>query len=256
MNNWRSKNAKGSDFVRIAVADDQPEDRREAEEKIRDYLSENHPQAADGLTIDIFKSAEELLTAFTRGKYDLMVLDIYMEDMTGMEAAEKVRLSDENVPIVFLTTSREHLLDGYRVFAAGYLLKPLAEHMEEFSRTMAHIFPELLGRQKHITVEINGSELDIPIGKITCVDINYQHNVSIHLTDAVMDTHTPYVECQTALLQEKNFIECHHRIIINMDYVRRMEDDMFVLVDGTKVPISQRRKKEAKAEYMRYLVQR
>ena len=247
---------KGSDSVRIAVADDQSEDRLAAEEKIRGYISENHPQAADGLTVDTFKSAEELLASFKKGKYDLLVLDIYMEDMTGMEAAEAIRLSDESVPIVFLTTSREHLLDGYRVFAAGYLLKPLAEHMEEFSRTMAHIFPELLGRQKHITVEINGSELDIPIGKITCVDINYQHNVSIHLTDIVMDTRTPYVECQTALLAEKNFIECHHRIIINMDYVRRMEDDMFVLVDGTKVPISQRRKKEAKAEYMRYLVQR
>ena len=247
---------KGSEPVKIAVADDQLAARQAAEKQIREYLSANHPQVVEDLEISSFESAEELLKSYYQGKYDLLILDIYMADMTGMEAAEVIRLSDESVPIVFLTTSTDHLLDGYRVFAAGYLLKPLAEHVPEFSRTMKHIFPELLQKQKSINFLVKGEEMSILLKKIKYVDIDHQHKLCVHLSDVTLRTTMTYVDCQAVLLAEKNFLECHHRIIINMDYVQKMEKDRFVLLGETKIPISQRRSREAKAAYMHYLVQR
>ena len=76
------------------------------------------------------------------------------------------------------------------------------------------------------------------------------------LPDMVADTVLSYNQCQEMLTKDNRFIECHYRIILNMDYVWRMGQDDFVLKDGSKVPISTRRKKEVKAAYMHYMAHR
>lgn len=242
--------------MNIAIADDRQQDQQAAEDYLFRFFSRQHPEVMEELHIFAFASAEELLAAFAPGKFDMLLLDIYMADMTGMEAAEQVRLRDNQVPIVFLTTSREHLLEGYRVFAAGYLIKPLAEHPEDFMHTMEHIFPRLMEGEKRLRVPQGGREVDVPIRKIIFVDINTQHNLSLHLGETVVDTTLPYARCQELLLQDSRFMECYHRVIINMDCVRHMGQDDFLMSDGTRVPISQRRKKEAKVAYMRYMAHR
>ena len=108
--------------MNIAIADDRAEDLQAAEDYLLRYFSSRHPEVMNDLSISTFPNAERFLEVFDHGRFDLLLLDIYMEDMTGMEAAEAVRLKDDRVPIVFLTTSQDHLLDGYRVFASGYLM--------------------------------------------------------------------------------------------------------------------------------------
>ncbi|ORU00846.1 response regulator, putative virR [Anaerovibrio sp. JC8] len=242
--------------MRIAIADDLETDLQVAASKVRQYIEAAYPEAMKNFELDTFPSAEALLESFEAGKYELLILDIFMADMTGMEAAEAIRLQDEKVPIVFLTTSQDYMLEGYRVFAAGYLLKPLTEHLEEFSHTMGHILPSILEEECFISTTVNGEELEVLVSKIVYLDINVRHKLCIHLVDTVFETPMLYHQCQELLIDRKNFIECHHRIIINMDYVKRMEADSFLMQNGDSVPISQRRKKETKALFMHYLVHR
>ena len=103
---------------------------------------------------------------------------------------------------------------------------------------------------------IDGEAVEIPLGRIVYADINTRHKLTFHLMDIEVETSMAYAQCQELLLTKRNFTECYHRIIINMDYVHRMEEDDFVMKDGTRLPISQRRKKETKAVYMHYLVHR
>ena len=242
--------------MNIAIADDHPDDRKMAEEQLRRYLTQAHPEIMKDLVLETYSCAEDLLASFSPGQYDLLLLDIYMEDMTGMEAAEAIRLRDERVPIMFLTSSQEHILDGYRVFAAGYLLKPLTAHLSEFAKAMDHVFPEIMASQRTVLIPFSGKDVEVPVRNIMYVDINAQHKLSIHLPDMVADTVLSYNQCQEMLTKDNRFIECHYRIILNMDYVWRMGQDDFVLKDGSKVPISTRRKKDVKAAYMHYMAHR
>ena len=84
---------------------------------------------------------------------------------------------------------------------------------------------------------------------ILFVDINENHLLSIHLPESVVETSIPYLQIQGMLEADDRFMECHHRIIINMEHVRRMDREIFILKDGTKVPISKRKLREAKAAY-------
>ena len=211
--------------MNIAIVDDQATDLEAAEAHLRQYIRVNHASFVSETKIETYSCAEDLLNFFLPGKYDLLILDIYMGSMNGMDAAQAIRERDTEVNIVFLTSSKDFLLDGYRVFASGYFIKPLADHGAEFARTFEHLFAKVLNRRRELVVYDNGIEITVPYRSICYVDINNLHQLAIHLPDQIISTTTPYSECQNQLTAEVRFLECYHRIIVNMDFVKSMTRD-------------------------------
>ncbi|MBQ9377961.1 MAG: response regulator transcription factor [Schwartzia sp.] len=244
--------------MRIAIVDDSREDLDLTESYLRDHIRENYPRVEAELSVDTFTDPEEFLTDFRVGQYDLIILDIYMTFVNGIQTARIVRSRDRDVSIVFLTSSKEHILEGYRVFAVGYFIKPLAEHEREFAKTLAHIFPTLLERETSLDVPVGNSGLSVPYRTILYLDIDpASHRVLVHLVNGEsLDTGLIYAKCREALLADRRFLECHHRVIVNMDYIASMGKTDFLLDGGTVIPISQRKHRETKAAYMRYLAHR
>ena len=108
-------------------------------------------------------SSEELLEAFRPGGFELLLMDIYMDGMTGVEAVRKIREMDETIPIAFTTTSTEHTLESYRLSVLKYLEKPVRQkdindllHLVKLQRDSA---PRLAIRQNGETQKIPLSEL-------------------------------------------------------------------------------------------------
>ena len=108
----------------IALCDD---DERELD-RIENFLAsyQGRKQEVEYKT-ERFSSAEALLWQVRENGYlpDILLLDIFMSGKNGMEAAEEVRMLGLDMPIVFLTTSREYALKAYGVDAVQYLVKPL-----------------------------------------------------------------------------------------------------------------------------------
>ena len=83
--------------------------------------------------LKLFSSGEELLEAVQEpGRLHVLFLDIYMPGLSGMEAARQLRKRDEDVAIIFATTSLEHGVDSFEVQASDYLVKPFRQ--EEVGR--------------------------------------------------------------------------------------------------------------------------
>lgn len=81
---------------------------------------------AEGFLVDTAHSAEEALALDTR--YDLMLLDIMMEHMSGIEMVEHMRAEGDNTPVIFLTALGDHdaQLRGFSVGADDYIAKPFS----------------------------------------------------------------------------------------------------------------------------------
>ena len=105
--------------LNLAICDDLPEE--------REALLALLEQAPIATNCTQFGSSEELLEAFRPGGFDLLLMDIYMDGMTGVEAAQKIREMDEAIPIAFTTTSTEHTLESYRLSVLKYLEKPVGQ---------------------------------------------------------------------------------------------------------------------------------
>ncbi|MGD0757093.1 MAG: response regulator transcription factor [Bacteroidales bacterium] len=71
------------------------------------------------------------LEAFTSGSFGLCILDIMMPEMDGLTLAREIRLSNPDIPIIFLTAKnqKEDIIDGFKSGADDYITKPFS--MEE-----------------------------------------------------------------------------------------------------------------------------
>ena len=123
--------------MKIAIVDDQRDELTAAETYLREYLRENFSEDEPDIQIDTFTCARDLLKIFKPGMYRLIILDIVMPEINGMQAAQVIRARGDNeANIVFLTGSDDYVLNGYRVFAVGYFMKPITNHAAEFAKTL------------------------------------------------------------------------------------------------------------------------
>ena len=110
--------------LHIAVCDDEAIDRQQAE------MLTNEIMAAEGLdcSVSTYESATALLTSIQDGtQFHILLLDVMMEGLDGMELAAALRKLGDDTAIIFISSNRELALRGYEVSAARYLAKPLRE---------------------------------------------------------------------------------------------------------------------------------
>ena len=121
--------------MKCAILDDQQGCRSEICESLRRYAK--HRMPAETLQLDEYASGEAFLKIFRKERYDLLFLDQYMNELSGLATAQEIRRQDPVVPLVFVTTSRDHAVDSYGVRASGYLVKPYTQ--EAFERMLDNI---------------------------------------------------------------------------------------------------------------------
>ena len=109
--------------MRIAIVDDLKTERALLKERLSQQL------ALRGVEADIlgFESGEAFLAAEKERRFSAAFLDIYMEGLSGMDAAKELRKTDTDCLLIFTTTSTDHALEGFQVRALHYLVKPFSE---------------------------------------------------------------------------------------------------------------------------------
>lgn len=217
--------------MRIALVDDTPE-----ELEILTCIINNELPHANVFT---FPSGESFLKAWPDNSYDLILLDIYMEGMLGIDVARKIRETDDDVRIVFCTTSNEFASESYEVGANYYLQKPVSA--TSFQRMLKMIRLDHYEENRFITLP-DGQK--IVLRNITYTEY-YNHSIIIHSKKrADLQTRMSQTEWET-LLAEHNFLcSCSKGIVVNFYEVDRVENGMFLLHNGESVPISRRKTKE------------
>ena len=240
--------------MNIAIVDDLRSDLHDAKAFLTNYLAKNFAEVAPSVKIQSFSNPEDFLRVFKPESFDLIILDIFMKPFNGIQVAQVIRNHDRDVFIIFLTTSEDFILEGYKVFAVGYFLKPLSENLDQFAKTFQYIFPKLVENQKKLSVRVGSGEIPIPYKNICYIDIDERHRLQIHLPNKQFSTNMTYDDCFNVLKNDSRFVECYHRILLNMNFIKQMDSDDFILTDGTKIPISKRKSKESKLKYMNHLI--
>ena len=151
-------------MFRIVIVEDNETERERMRAYVTAYASDR------GLDID--------LQVFTDGKYllenypaqtDLILLDIDMEFVSGIDAARKIRSFDTNVQILFVTRMVQYALEGYEVDAADFIVKPLP--YEQFEVKMDRVMKKIrLSRPRFLKVICGKEERLLRIQHILCIE--------------------------------------------------------------------------------------
>ena len=216
------------------------EDNETERERMRAYVT---AYASDrGLDID--------LQVFTDGKYllenypaqtDLILLDIDMEFVSGIDAARKIRSFDTNVQILFVTRMVQYALEGYEVDAADFIVKPLP--YEQFEVKMDRVMKKIrLSRPRFLKVICGKEERLLRIQHILCIEALNKKTI-IHMKDGTdLEISQPLKVLEKALAEEP-FFRCHNAFLVNMTYVQSFSASD-VCLPGRMVPVSKYRKRE------------
>lgn len=236
--------------MRIAIIDDDSEARRTMRAQVHRYLSERHFQAE----LIEFCSGADFLAAARGNNFHLAFLDIYMQGMDGVRTAEQLREFDAACCLIFTTASREHALDGYRVHARGYLLKPFTE--QDVSRVLDDCLTMLpLQPERFITVRAERTDVKLLLRHIHYA-VTQNHYLYIHTEQGVIRTYLAFSEFCRMLAGEKHFLVCNRGVLVNMDAVTALEENCFRMRDGQTLPIRLSTRSKVKQMFFDYLFQR
>lgn len=202
------------------------------------------------MLVDGFTSGEALLAAVQKQSqpYQLILLDIEMRGIDGIETAKRLRKLLPDCYIIFITSHDEFALTGYEVAAFRYLVKPVQP--EKLTEAISAVRAEL---SDHITLHVE----DGPVEALLRVkDIYYieaqDKRVRVVLKDTTFSDRRGIDEIERALAGE-DFFRVHRSYLINFRYVARLDKNEILLVSGEQIPLSRLRKKAFKNAFQTYV---
>ena len=135
--------------------------------------------------VNEYSSAEAFLFAYEEKKdYDLLLLDIEMAGISGVEMAERIRREDETIQIVFITGYPEYMCRGYDLSALHYLLKPVSD--EKLSEVLDRAMKNIKKGDNRVIFTTDGGEKVVALDAILYAE-SYSHNMHIVTTDGAFD---------------------------------------------------------------------
>ena len=217
--------------MRVAIVEDDPTCRSQMEEYIRQYGQE-HGQSFE---VESFADGGQIVAQDT-AHFDIILLDIEMPGLNGMEAAEKLRARDTDVVLVFVTNMAQYAIRGYAVGALDFVLKPISYYT----------FRVRFERAVHRVLQREGGQvlLTLPdaVVRLSTRDIYYVEvqNRQLHYHTARAE----YVLRGTMQQAEQelgryHFVKCNHWYLVNLRHVSEVRRDT-VVVAGQELAISRR----------------
>ena len=236
--------------MRIAIVDDIKEERTLLHGWLYSQLSRRNVSA----DIVEFESGEEFLLAAKEHPFTVLFLDIYMGGANGIEIAKELRKTDADCLLIFTTTSTDHAVEGFKVRALHYLVKPYSE--KEISDLIDEILSRIPSSGKYIDIKVNGSNIRVPFRSIVYAE-HFSHMIHVHTSKTGELVTRQAFEAFNALLKmDPRFYQCNRGIVINLEHAVDFDGTVFVMDNGNQIPVSQKLVKNARETFMEFLFQK
>lgn len=185
--------------------------------------------------INEYNSAEQFLFNYPDSSCDLLLLDIEMGDMNGMELAKKLRAKGDMLPIIFITGFSRYIGDGYDVEALHYLMKPVDK------KKLFQVLDRYAVRHK------SDNRIILPSGNesvlVASDDIVYLEAFGKKTQVTLNDGKEITCTCGLSEASEKlgqGFVSCHRSYVVNIGLIRKISRIEVTMDSGKKIPLSRR----------------
>lgn len=228
--------------IRVAICDDMTDFLHSAKTLVAQW--QNKP---DDLSVETFEDADALINAHTAKPFDIILLDVVMPLLNGIDAAAEIRKTDRTVKIVFLTASPEFAVASYTVKADNYLLKPVSR--EQLYLCLDELYVDILNSAKCITARDMSAVYRIELRNIEYLEAQRKQILFALSDGSTIKTHDPLYSFEGQLLLEDGFFKCHRSYIVNLHRINTYTPKEVVMRSGYRIPISRSCQKEFEKAY-------
>lgn len=217
-------------MLHIAICDDEENEIEHLKHAVEDWAKKEHILT----NIETYASAESFLFQYEDCKnYQILLLDVEMSGMTGIDLAKKIRQNQDNAEIIFITSHFEFFGEGYEVDALHYLVKPVkAGKVEE---VLSKAKQKIESGEPSIIIHYNGE-----IAKIYEKEILYLESLSHYITIYTKDKEYKIKANISTFAQElsEDFYQTHRSYLVSLKHIMRISRDSVTLDNAVQVPLA------------------
>lgn len=194
------------------------------------------------ININIYHTGTEFLRNY-RSVYDIVFLNMDLQDMSGENVVSALRKIDGNVPLLLTSNKKSVFSIGYRYHAINCWIKPLLYNnlLSEFKN---HLTYEPLVKQPFILLSNNTG-----IQKLYCHKLHYietgNRQLIFHYDGESISNYGKLSDLEKQLPKE-SFFRCNNSYIVNIKYIEQITQDSFRykihLITGDEIPLSRDKK--------------
>lgn len=223
------------DMLKIAIVEDSPEYAK----ALNDYCARYAGEKGKQFHVDVYQNGLDFVSAET-SDYDIIMLDIKMPYMNGLQTAQKIRETNASVCIVFITSMQQYAIHGYAVQAADFLVKPVQYNVFSFKMDRIVGIAER-SRGQTIVIKTNKAMKRLDTADMIYVETQL-HKVIYHTKDAAYETWGS-MKSTCAQLPASDFALCNSCYLVNLRYVEEINSTSVILTGGAELPISRMKRK-------------
>lgn len=228
--------------MKIAICDDDEKDRSEMRRMTAEYMDLHNYH----VRIDDFPTGEAFLER-ELSEYDLVIMDIFMGRLNGIETAKAILEKNPNTQIIFCSSSNAYAAESYDVSALRYFLKPVAR--EKLFATLDRYF-HIHTTMRTLVFKRNRMEEYVYLTDILWIEAD-GHRCVIHTRSGEITTRTSFTQlCDQ--LRDADFIRPIRYALVSLAVVATVPSDVLTLTDGTTVPISRELRQEMRQAFTAY----
>lgn len=232
--------------MKIAICDDDENDRKTMLRLVSEYLDMHNYH----IRIDEYQTGEAFLCA-NISEYDLVILDIFMDGLNGIDTAQKLLEENPDVQIIFCSTSNAYAAESYDVSALRYFIKPIMR--EKLFGTLDRFF-HVHTTLRTLTYKQNRMDESVYVSDILWVEAD-GHRSILHTRKGDIVTRTAFSQiCDQ--LKDADFVKPIRYALVSMSAVAGIPSDVFTLTDGTTVPISRDQRPAMKQAFTDFKMRR
>jgi DNA-binding LytR/AlgR family response regulator len=216
--------------ITIAIVDD--------EAAQTEFLSRLVAAWAGERSVDVrihtFESALSLKFALgDAGAFDILLLDVQMPGMDGMELARRLRERGDHAPIVFISGFAEWLPQGYDVDALNYLLKPVKQ--SQLFAVLDKAAARIAQEPCYVLLNVEGEMQRYEADSILYAEA-FSHTIELHMPRETLTLRMSMKELETLL--GEGFLRCHRSYVVNVRHIASISRTEITLTSGAKLPLS------------------
>ena len=222
-------------LIRIAIVEDEPTER----DRIKVYLEEIAQEDQTQFDIEQYSSGMAFVMSGMKD-YDLVLMDIDMPNLNGIETAKALRKVDQSATLIFVTNMAQYAISGYEVNAVDFILKPVNRY--SFAIKIKRAISRTAKKNDNaIQIKMDGSIFLVHMYQIMYLEVD-GHYVIFHTTQGDYKEYTTLKLAQKRI-NSSHFVQCNQSFLINMKYIESVSRES-VTVGGTVIYISRKMKTE------------
>jgi DNA-binding LytR/AlgR family response regulator len=223
-------------LINIAIV----EDDEQSAEKIKSYIEQFGKQSEHSLSVKHFKDGLDFLENY-HSEFNIVFMDVEMPFMNGMEVAKKMRKIDTRAVLIFVTNMAQYAIEGYEVDALDYMVKPV-EYFN-FSVKLKKAIKNLDKRtDDNILLMRPNGFVRLSINSIIYIEVN-DHKLLFYTDNAIHEIRGT-LSAYESRLTPFGFSKCNHCYLVNLKYVKSVDEEFVTLANGEQLQISRPKRKK------------